>query len=322
MHPYLYFRWWVAGNASQHSAISIGQNILTQTKMEIDRMRNIFKFLLGNIPDNLSCDNLPVQDDLLPLDRYILHCLTLHCKQIEEYYTNFHYNKVVTQTQFFIGSTLSSFYFDLIKDRLYCDSGTSKERMSANKVLWHVLNNLQATISPILPVLCREVTLHSNSFNKSKDESSLLYRYSTQENWVDHVLQNQMDVLIDFKKSLISIIGTGKSDSVSTKDLNKLELVLMPMCESTSETLATFGCKGLQEIFQVAKVEICSSEEQLHQYTSNSNEENYNSVYIENDIKFRIFQSKLKLCPRCRLYSSDGQEDNDTLCSRCNAILT
>merc|ERR1711920_836889 len=71
-------RWWIAANASQNSAIFVGENILSQTKLEIDRLRNVFKFLLGNLPQDIAVEDLLNTEELLPIDRYILHSLTLH----------------------------------------------------------------------------------------------------------------------------------------------------------------------------------------------------------------------------------------------------
>jgi len=189
-------RWWIAANASQNSAIFVGENILSQTKLEIDRLRNVFKFLLGNLPQHIAVDDLLKNEELLPIDRYILHSLALHCKQVDEFYNQFLFNKVVQQTQLFVASTLSSFYFDLVKDRLYCDLSDSKKRKSVNTVMFQVLNNLQATISPILPVLCREVSLHSSIPHEKLDESTLLYQYSVDQKWLDYNLQTEIEFLI------------------------------------------------------------------------------------------------------------------------------
>ena len=130
----------------------------------MDRLRNVLKFLLGNVPSETDQQNslsiLPYEQ-LLPLDQYVLHCLAIHCKQIEKFYAEFKYNKVVLETQSFVASILSSFYFYLIKDRLYCDSRDSHSRKAAITALFHIKDNLIASISPILPVLSREVSLHA-----------------------------------------------------------------------------------------------------------------------------------------------------------------
>ena len=76
-------RWWVAANASQNAAILVGDGLLAQTKTEVDRLRNIFKFILGN----LSTESEPIEryDELLLLDKYILQQLALYLEDVARY---------------------------------------------------------------------------------------------------------------------------------------------------------------------------------------------------------------------------------------------
>ena len=317
------FRWWVAANGSQNTAIFVGENIITQTKLEVDRLRNVFKFLLGNLPPSLSEDDLLNFQQLLPLDRYILHCLTSHCQQVNECYDQFMYNKVILQTQHFVASLLSSFYFDLVKDRLYCDSRDSLERKSANTVMFHILNNLQASISPILPILCREVSLHSNIPKKESDELSLLYQYSTDPAWFDEELKAQTELLINLKENVKKIINESDDtiSRLSTKDLNKLELIFMPLGDETTSVFAKFGCNGLKEIFQVSNVKICHSKTDYTENIDNLVAEGYYTVHEESSVKIKVVQSSYNLCPRCRLFSCNNHSDKDSLCTRCDDVL-
>ena len=276
----------------------------------------------------MTKDDLLNIRDLPPIDRYILHCLTLYCQQVDEFYDSFNYNKVVLQTQNFVASKLSAFYFDLLKDRLYCDLGSSTERKSANTVLFHVLNNLQASISPILPVLCREVSLHSNMFQNGNEQSNLLYQYSTEPDWVDEQLKSQIELLLDLKEIIkTSVTEATNTANVSTKDLNKLELVLMPLRDHT-RILENISCNELKEIFQVSNVEVCHSEIECTRKTEQLVTECFlkspqsGIIYHENSgVKAKIFQSNYKLCPRCRLYSCDTNSDNESLCIRCDNVL-
>ena len=322
------YRWWVAANASQNSAIYVGEKIFTQTKLETDRLRNVFKFLLGNLPKDMTTNDLIDIKDLLPIDRYILHCLTLHCRKVDEFYNGFNYNKVVLQTQNFVASRLSAFYFDLVKDRLYCDFGSSKERKSVNTVLFHVLNNLQTSISPILPVLCREVSLHSNLFQNANEESNLLYQYSTDADWINEQLKIQIELLLDLKEMIkTSVAEATNTTNISTKDLNKLGLVFMPLRDDT-RILENISCNEIKEIFQVSNIEICHSEMEWMRKTEDIvpecfvNAQPNTTIFHENSgVKVKIYQSNYKLCPRCRLYSCDTNSDDESLCIRCDNVL-
>ena len=280
--------------------------------------------MLGNLPDDLDVKDLLPFQKLLPIDRYILHCLALHCKQVDVLYNQFLYNKVVQQTQFFVGSTLSSFYFDLVKDRLYCDMSYSIQRKSANTVMFHVLKNLQASISPILPVLCREVTLHSNTLSNTKcSKSSLFYQYSFDNQWVDNKLQDEMEFLIDIKEEIKNLVRhvSGVEEAISTKDLNKLDIFIIPLSSDSKDNLAKFRCEELREIFQVATITICSSYSDFEKIDRNNVAEGSILGKENRSVKVKIVDTKQKLCPRCRLYLSTSEESNDTLCKRCENVL-
>ena len=311
----------MAANASQNTSVFVGIKILTQTKLEIDRLRNVFKFLLRNLPQDIKLDEMLSYEELLPLDRYILHCLTKYCAQTNELYDQFNYNKVVLQTQFFVASTLSAFYFDLVKDRLYCESIDSKERKSASTVLFHVLNNLTASISPILPVLCREVSLNFTALDQKRDVSSLLYQFSTNPNWIDDDLLAQINLLVDLKETIRkTIVSSNPTQSVSTKDLNKLELIIMPFCEDVCKILTKHGHRWLKELFQVSNIIICNSEADFCDKKNVFGSESY-IVHTQDNLKVLIHQSEYKLCPRCRLYSCDSVDDSETLCNRCDNVM-
>ena len=301
----------------------MGENILSQTKLEIDRLRNVFKFLLGNLPQHIAVDDLLKNEELLPIDRYILHSLALHCKQVDEFYNQFLFNKVVQQTQLFVASTLSSFYFDLVKDRLYCDLSDSKKRKSVNTVMFQVLNNLQATISPILPVLCREVSLHSSIPHEKLDESTLLYQYSVDQKWLDYNLQTEIEFLIYVKEEIKMLVRNtlGVEEAIPTKELNKLDLLITPLCNSSRDILTKFGCDELREIFQVSTISIGSSESDFKKINQHYITEGSNIGDEKNLVNVKISNTKQKLCPRCRLYLTDSQNNNDTLCCRCENVL-
>ena len=280
--------------------------------------------MLGNLPDDLDVKDLLPFQKLLPIDRYILHCLALHCKQVDVLYNQFLYNKVVQQTQFFVGSTLSSFYFDLVKDRLYCDMSYSIQRKSANTVMFHVLKNLQASISPILPVLCREVTLHSNTLSNTKcSKSSLFYQYSFDNQWVDNKLQDEMEFLINIKEEIKNLVRhvSGVEEAISTKDLNKLDVFIMPLSSDSKDNLAKFRYDELREIFQAATITICSSYSDFEKIDRNNVAEGSILGKENQSVKVKIVDTKQKLCPRCRLYLSTSEESNDTLCKRCENVL-
>src|SRR5208337_3079064 len=104
----------------------------------------------------------PVRDrvpeaDLLPLDRYMLARTRNLTERIRAWYEAFEFHRVYHAVNEFAIVDLSSFYLDVLKDRMYTFAPTSKERRSAQTVLWHITEALTRLVAPILSFTADEV---------------------------------------------------------------------------------------------------------------------------------------------------------------------
>ena len=87
-------RWWVAKHASSSASVGVGDSILTACKQDMDRLRNCFRFLLGQI-SGLSSDYQPLAHDrLCLLDKLVLYSLHGYCCSVRQHYDNMEYAKV------------------------------------------------------------------------------------------------------------------------------------------------------------------------------------------------------------------------------------
>jgi isoleucyl-tRNA synthetase len=108
-----------------------------QVAETVRRIRNSGKFMLGNLRDfAFATDALPYSQ-LQPVDRYQLHLLHDLQDAVTEAYSSLAFNRVYSALATFL-SELSSFYFVVIKDRLYADAKSSQQRRAAQTVLHHV----------------------------------------------------------------------------------------------------------------------------------------------------------------------------------------
>lgn len=151
-------RYWVAAHASQTPAIEIGENILQSSKLDVERIRNACRFIIGNLgQENMQVVNF---QDMKAVDKFMLHKLHNYCNNVKEHYDDMAFNKVCQLTQNFVANDLSGFYFTLLKDRLYCEPKTSHQRMSAISTLYWIGLCLTKSLSPILPILAHEIGEH------------------------------------------------------------------------------------------------------------------------------------------------------------------
>ena len=119
-------------------------------------MRNTFRFLLGNL-NGFDPANPVAEAELLPLDRYMLARTRELTENVLDWYEAFEFHRVYHAVTDFAVADLSSFYLDVLKDRMYTFAPTSHERRSAQTVLWRISETLVRLVAPILSFTADEV---------------------------------------------------------------------------------------------------------------------------------------------------------------------
>ncbi len=159
-------RVWVS--ASDYAEdLRIDKTILSQHAESYRKIRNTFRFILGNIQDNfqkVDFSKIKIKD-LPELERYILHKIFVLEQDYKENLKNYNFHKMYKDLLNFCTLDLSSFYFDIRKDVLYCDSLKSKKRVDCVKVLNILLECLLRWFAPILVFTTEEI---NNLIDKSK----------------------------------------------------------------------------------------------------------------------------------------------------------
>lgn len=117
------------------------------------------RFILGNLanlPPEIKNEK-DLEKELGPVDYYILHKLEKLTTESQKNYREYNFNPIYSSLLNFCISDLSSFYFEISKDSLYCDSLHSARRRQIITTLYYLLVGLLKVISPILPFLAEEV---------------------------------------------------------------------------------------------------------------------------------------------------------------------
>ncbi len=146
--------WAAAADYSQD--VSISEDILARTSDAYRRMRNTFRFLLSNLYDYEP--SMAIEwDDMPELDRYALVRLTDVVERVTKAYDEWKFHTVYHTVFNYCVTDLSSFYLDVLKDRLYSDAADSASRRSAQTVLAEILQALVRLVAPILTFTSEEV---------------------------------------------------------------------------------------------------------------------------------------------------------------------
>ncbi len=151
-------RIWVA-SSNYAEDLRIDYSILDQHAESYRKIRNTFRYLLGNINDNYETINFDgLNIDYLPeLEQLMLHKIYVLNKKFKKYFKNYDFHNLYKELLNFCTVDLSAFYFDIRKDTLYCDSIDSEKRKSTILLLNIILNALLKWFAPILSFTTEEI---------------------------------------------------------------------------------------------------------------------------------------------------------------------
>ena len=149
-------RLWVA-STDYTEDVRISDDLIKQVKESYRKIRNTYKFMLGNLKDFDYTKDSIKYEDMPYYDKYMMNELNKFTKNVLEEYNNYNFQNVYKLVNNFVSFTLSNFYLDFTKDILYIEKADSLVRRSVQTVLYNILNNEVKLLAPILPYTSEEV---------------------------------------------------------------------------------------------------------------------------------------------------------------------
>jgi isoleucyl-tRNA synthetase len=151
-------RIWVA-SSNYAEDLRIDHSILDQHADSYRKIRNTFRYLLGNLNDNFEeIDLEKINISELPeLEQFMLHKVYSLNENFKNYFNNYDFHNLYKELLNFCTVDLSAFYFDIRKDCLYCDSKDTKKRQSTIILLNVILKSLLRWFAPILSFTTEEI---------------------------------------------------------------------------------------------------------------------------------------------------------------------
>jgi isoleucyl-tRNA synthetase len=143
-------RLWVGGS-DYAEEVRYSPQIMDAAADQYRALRNAFRWLLGNLPENGGAVASVAPEALPELEQYILHRLGTVLAEVRKDYDAFQFHTGVRTLQTFISTELSNLYFDVRKDTLYCDRADSPERVACVWVLEQVFRGLVTHLAPVIP---------------------------------------------------------------------------------------------------------------------------------------------------------------------------
>ena len=151
-------RIWVA-SSNYEEDLRIDNSIIEQHAESYRKIRNTFRYLLGNLNDEFEYINLETLkiNELPELEQYMLHKIFHLNENFKDYFSSYDFHNLYKELLNFCTVDLSAFYFDIRKDTLYCDSKNSQKRKSCIIVLNIILESLIKWFAPILSFTTEEI---------------------------------------------------------------------------------------------------------------------------------------------------------------------
>ena len=246
-------RLWVA-SSDYAEDLRIDHTILEQNAESYRKIRNTFRFILGNIKDNfeppkiesLNVENFP------ELEKYVLNKIFFVDKSIKENLKIYNFHKIYKELLNFCTLDLSSFYFDIRKDVLYCDSLKSKKRKDCITVLNIILDCLLRWFGPIFVFTTEEIYSLIKKDKESIHEKKFL---KIPENWQNPELDKKWTSLYKIKqkaniaieeKRITKEIGSSLEASIDLA-VNKGDFDLMEGLDLAEYFITSYATKTLNK---------------------------------------------------------------------------
>ena len=269
--------------------LRIDKNILMQHAESYRKIRNTFRFMLGNLKDNFekqSFEKIKL-NEFDELEQFILHKLFLINQSVDENLNNYNFHKLYKELLNFCTLDLSSFYFDIRKDVLYCDSLNSKKRKNCVIVLNIILESLLKWFAPILVFTTEEIYSLVNKDNSESIHENNFVKIPA--NWRNDKLNEKWTNLFKIKQEANIAIEEKRANKEIGSSLEaEIKLILK------KDKFELLDKLDLADYFIVSKAE--------------------KEVSNNEDIKIEVKKAQGKKCERC-------WKILEKKCERCSTVL-
>src|SRR4029077_20896558 len=152
-------RLWVASQEYQ-ADVKMSERVITQLSEAYRKIRNTFRFALGNLFDFEPRRDALARGELEEIDRWMLERTADLVKKCREWYAAYDFHRVYHAMHEYCVVDLSAFYFDVLKDRLYTKAARNRSRRSAQTAIWKITSALARLAAPILVFTAEEIWKH------------------------------------------------------------------------------------------------------------------------------------------------------------------
>ncbi|MCL4873226.1 isoleucine--tRNA ligase [bacterium] len=310
-------RLWVAGEDYRED-VRISEEILKRLSEAYRRIRNTFRFILGNLYDFDPEKDQVRYEELEELDRLTLHKLTRLTERIQAAYDDFEFHVVYHSVHNFCTVDLSAFYLDVVKDRLYTARADSRGRRAAQTTIYHVLDHLLRLTAPVLVFTTDEAW----AFMPGEKAGSvhLASLPEPQKGWLDPSLEEKWDRLMEYKGEISKALEAARQQAKIIGHPLDAQAVVYPP-EKDLDLLRSEE-KALEEVLIISRLIVSDQPLVGAAFGGDGKSVMFQSEEIPG-LNIVVGRADGGKCERCWHYSTYVGKDHEhpAICERCVEAL-
>ena len=298
-------RLWAA-SSDYHADVRCSKEIFKQIAQNYLKFRNTARYCLGNL-NEFDPNNLVPADQLEELDKWALTKLDALTRECRKAYNGYEFHVVTHAINDFCVVELSSFYLDILKDRLYCEEKNGLRRRSAQTALFLILDAMAKLFAPILAFTCDEIW-QAMPHRTSDDSRNVLLNQMPQDfaaYKLDEEAMARWDTVMKLRQDVNGILEKARADKRIGKAL-EAHVTLQTENEDLKK-----ACEGLN-LAEICIVSACdwAAPEEGAEVGSGMNFP---------ELTIGVCEAKGTKCPRCWMHSLNANAEG--LCPRCAAVV-
>ena len=303
-------RLWAA-SADYRADVRCSKEIFKQLSQNYLKFRNTARYCLGNL-DGFDAEHLVAPEDMLELDRWAVTKLNELIRTAFEAYDNYEFHVLTHAINVFCVVELSSFYLDILKDRLYCESRNGLKRRSAQTALYLIVDAMARMFAPILPFTCDEIW-QAMPHRAGDDVRNVVLNEMVQpyEAYaLDAEAMARWDTLIALRSDVNGVLEQARADKRIGKAL-EAHVALCARDEAAAKALETVKDMDLTALLLVSDVILTDDDPDAANVTG--------SGTAFPGLRIEVRNAEGVKCPRCWMHSTKANADG--LCPRCAAVM-
>ena len=300
-------RLWAA-SADYKQDIRISKEIMKQLSDAYRKIRNTIRYILGNTNDFDYENNKVAFADMQELDQWALMRLQQLKKEVEAAYEAYDFHVLFHAIHNFCTVEMSSFYLDIIKDRLYVSKADDPARRSAQTAMYEILNDLIVMLSPVLSFTMEEVWQFMKKPANAPESVQMLPWPEVKAEYINEALETKFDNFIAIRSEVTKVLeGHRQNKTIG----NSLEAKVVLHAEGEALEILKSVEKDMPTLIIVSQVEVHEGAAEGEEATG------------RNDLKVTVKPADGHKCERCWTYSESvgKNEAHPDLCDRCAAVV-